>query len=122
MIPINTTTISVKGRRPQVPIDPDADGYDPPPTPPVILASGVRATISLPSFKRDAEQAGQIDQYALRCDPIEVGITRYDTIIDESTDVEYSVESVGPSLIEQFGLAHIVAYVKIVRGGSDVRP
>ncbi len=112
MIPIHTTTVTVRGIRPQSAVDPGAEGYDPQPTP-VDLVTGLRATITLPAFKRQVP-ADQVDLYALRTDPFE--ITRHDTIIDETTGVEYEVDSVGPSTPEMFGLAHTVGYIKITRG------
>lgn len=116
-IPIATTTITIKGRDPQEAVDPDAVGYDPAPDPLPVLATGVRATISLPSFKRRTGQADQVDVYALRCDPVpNVTPDRYFVIIDETTGAEYEVDRIGPSLPEMFGLAHTVAYIKIVRG------
>ncbi len=112
MIPIATTTVTVRGVRPQSAVDPGAEGYDPQPTP-VDLITGLRATISLPAFKRQVP-ADQVDIYALRTDPFE--ITRHDTIIDEKTGQEYEVDSAGPSPNETFGLTHTVAYIKVVRG------
>ena len=107
MIPINTTTITVKGNRP-ISEDPDDN------TPQSTLATGVRASITLPSFIRESADTSQVDMYALRCDPTD--INRYDTVIDESNGDEYSVERVGPSKPIMFGLQHTMAYIKIRRG------
>lgn len=121
-IPISTTLITLKGVRPQLSIDPDADGYDGSAPTPSVLASDVRATITLPKGQR-SNPTDEIDSYALRCDPIDgVELTQYDTVIDQTTGTEYRVLVANPSLPEDFGLAHWVATLTHSTGivkGSD---
>lgn len=113
-IPLATTTITVIGVRPQSAIDPDAEGYgDPTPTPSV-LVTGLRACISRPAFRRQVGETDQEDVKALRCDPFD--ITRFDTVVDETTGETYEVLSAGPSEPVQWGLQHTVAFLKIDRG------
>lgn len=116
-IPLATTTVTVKGRRPQVAIDPDAEGYDGPPVPAVVLVTGLRASITLPSFKRQVATSDQVDVFALRTDPF--AINRFDTIIDESDGTEYEVTYAGPSKVETWGLHHTVCYIRLTRGLSS---
>jgi hypothetical protein len=114
MIPIQTTTVTVKGRRPQAAIDPDAEGYDSPPTEPTTLITGLRATITLPSARRSAGEADEVDVYTLRTDPFD--LNRYDTIIDESDGTEYEVSRAIPSKPVTWGLQHTVAYIYKTQG------
>lgn len=118
MIPLATTTVTVRGVRPQLEYDPDAEDYDGFKAPePWNLTTGLRATITRPAFKREQSDADQIDVYALRTDPFE--ITRFDRIVDESDGTEYEVISAGPSKPVTFGLMHTVAYIRLVKGVDD---
>lgn len=119
-IPLATTTITVKGVRPQSDVDPDANGYDGPGPVPVVLASGIRASITRPVPRRDIEGNDEQDAYALRCDLFDAGLTRHDTIIDESTEVEYEVRSVAPSVAALLGLQHLTATVFVREGLRNV--
>lgn len=119
-IPLATTTITVKGVRPQSEVDPDADGYDGPGPVPVVLATGVRASITKPDARRYLDGNDEQDSYALRCDNFDAGLTRHDTIIDELTEVEYEVRSVAPSVAALLGLEHIKATVFVREGLRNV--
>lgn len=114
-IPIATTTVTVKGKRPQSAVDPDADGYDAPATPDSVLATGVRASITLPDGAR-GKAADAIDVYTMRIDPIEVGLSQYDEIIDEQDGKEYEVVDAVESKPLDYGLHHILATIHLVRG------
>lgn len=116
-IPLATTTVTIKGKRPQSNIDPDAEGYDVvEPADPEILATGVRATITLPTGTRSVSDADELILYALRCDPIDVDVTRFDTVLDETTGIEYYVDSAQRSHPLAFGLNHITARLYLTRG------
>ena len=120
-IPISTTTITVRGVRPQSDVDPDAEGYDGPGPQPQIVASGINATITLPQGRRSSP-TDEIDSYSLRCDLFMGVLSQYDTVTDDQTGVEYEVHTATRSLPEQFGLDHWVATIKrgkgIVSGGD----
>ena len=115
-IPIATTTVTIKGKRPQSSIDPDAEGYDAPAAEPDTLATGVRATITLPTGTRNNSDANEVVSYAMRCDPVDVDVTCFDTVIDESNDVEYKVSSAQRSHPTAFGLDHITARIYLTNG------
>lgn len=118
MIPIATTTVTVKGVRPQLPVDRDSEGYPDDSTPtPVALVTGLRATISKPAFKRHLGEIDQADVYALRTDPFD--ITRFDIVVDESDGTEYEVTQAGPSKPVSWGLMHTVAYIRAVKGQTS---
>lgn len=116
-IPLATTTITVKGRRPQADVDPEAEGYDAPLAEPPVVATGVRASITLPRGTRPAE-ADEVDAYVLRCDVFEAGLDRYSTVVDDSTGQEYVVVWVAPSLPQAFGLEHLKARIQVSKGIS----
>lgn len=118
-IPIATTTITVKGNRPQLDIDPDDDTLDVPQT---TLATGVRASITLPTSSRDVDNADESDEYALRCDVFTDGLTRYDTVIDESTGVSYEVRVSALSLPTMLGLRHVKATLRKRKGLASEQP
>jgi hypothetical protein len=84
-VPLATTTVRVE----RAPVDPTRDGYDPKPTPSVVV-SGVRAHLSAPSGTEilggGSEQ--RIDRH-LDCDPADV--RHYDEIVDEVTGLRYQV-------------------------------
>lgn len=115
-IPIATTTITVRGRAQSL-NDPDAEGYDPAPPAPATKATGVRASITLPSPVPNEPQ--QTDIYALRCDDVE-GMERFDTVIDESDDVEYELMTLTRSKPTGFGLEHTIGTLRLVKGVSNV--
>lgn len=118
MIPIATTTVTVKGVRPQQAIDRDSEGYpDDTTVAPSVLTTGLRATITKPAFKRHLGSIDQADIYALRTDPFD--INRFDTVIDESDGTEYEVTYAGPSKPVQWGLVHTVAYIRAVKGQTS---
>lgn len=111
-IPLPTTTITIKGKRPESSVDPDAEGYDAPATPPGIVASGLNAAISAPSASRD--DALEVERWRLRVDPCD--LRQFDTVIDDKTGVEYEVETVSPSNVDLFGLEHVQAVLKLQTG------
>lgn len=116
-IPISTTTITVKGIRPQSDVDPDAEGYDAPAPEDTVLATDVRATITLPVGRR-SNPTDAIESYSLRCDPLpgDIELTRFDVVLDQSTGKEYVVHVATKSLPEEFGLTHWVATLRKDRG------
>jgi hypothetical protein len=116
-IPLQTTTVTVMGRRPQAPVDPDLEGYEPDPLPLITLVTGLRASITLPSSRRQVASTDQTDVYVLRTDPFE--INRYDIVIDESDGVEYEVSSAVPSKPVSWGLQHTIAYITLSKGLSS---
>lgn len=118
-IAIATTHITVKGVRPQTDVDPDDDETYEPPT---VLATGVRASITLPSSARDVDQSDEVDDYALRCDIFGAGLTRHDTVIDESTGVEYEVRVSALSPATMLGLEHIKATIRKRKGFAGDNP
>ncbi len=119
MIPISTTTVTIRGTRPQSDVDPDADGYDAPAPGPADLATGVRASITLPVGKR-SNPTDEIVSYKLRMDLIPgVELTRYDLVVDETTGTEYQVQDCAKSLPEQFDLSHWVATLTLGKGIVD---
>ncbi len=122
-IPLATTLITIKGRRPQSAVDPEAEGYDPPETDPDELASDVAATITLPVGRR-SNPTDEINRYTLRCDllPDDIELTQHDTVLDQTTGVEYVVETALRSWPEQFDLAHWKATLLKSNGlvGGDV--
>lgn len=117
-IALATTTVTIKGKRPQPAIDPDAEGYDvvPPEEAPEVLATGVRACITLPQGTRTNVDADAVDVYAFKCDPVDADVTRFDTIVDESTGTEYQVSVAQRSLPQAFGLDHITGRVYLTKG------
>ncbi len=126
-IPIATTTVTIRGKRPQGPIDPDAEGYDNDPLPePETLATGVRASITLPTGVRNNPDTDEVVAYAFRCDPITADVTRFDTVLDETTGIEYKVASAQQSHPTAFGLNHITGRLYVTKGiqsgGASVVP
>jgi hypothetical protein len=115
MIPISTTTVTIRGRRPQSPVDPDAEGYDGPQAPAVELATGVRASITLPGGLRSAPR-DQVTSYAFRCDPFGAKLTRHDIVVDEQTGTEYVVDVPAVSLYTGFAMEHWLATLKLGAG------
>jgi hypothetical protein len=123
-VPLAATTITVKGRRPQSAVDPDAEGYDAAPADPATLHTGVRASITRPQGRRSGVD-DEVDSYTLSCDTVDdadaaVTINRFDTIVDETDGVEYSVHAVMPSTTQAFGLEHIKATIKVTKGLRSV--
>lgn len=118
-IVIATTTVTIKGNRPQLDIDPDDEGLT---VLPEVLATGVRASITLPATARRVDNIDQVDEYAFRCDPVDVGLTRFDTVIDESTNTEYEVRTVAESLPTLFGFEHITGRVRARKGLTSSEP
>lgn len=121
-IVLATTTITVMGTRPQIEVDPDAEGYDPPAEPPAIIATGIRACITRPKGSRDTARSDEVEDYALKCDVFEGGLTRYDTVIDESTGVEYDVRIAALSTATILGLNHMIATLRERKGLSANAP
>ncbi len=115
-----TTYVTIKGNRPQSPVDPGAEGYDPPADPAVILASRVRACITQLNETRNVDGLNEAVDYRLMIDPVAVGLTPYDTVVDETTGKEYEVRSASKSLPTLFGLTHIRATIRESKGLSDV--
>lgn len=116
MIALATTTITVKGNRPQVAIDPS--GYDVVP-PMDTLATGVRASITQPRETRNTNGVSEANDYTLVCDPVDVGLSQYDHVIDEKTGVEYEVRSASKSVALVFGLNHVKAVLRESKGLID---
>lgn len=118
-IAIATTHITVLGNRPQLDIDPDDDDLR---VPQEVLVTGIRASISIPASERRVNNIDEVDDYALRCDIFPAGLTRYDTVIDETTGVRYEVRvaAVSPSLL--FGLEHIKASIRKREGLTSSEP
>lgn len=119
-IPLATTTISIIGVRPQSPVDPDAEGFDGPGPTPVPLINGVRASITQPKPERGTDGNDEQDLYTLSCDPIDVGLTRYDTVVDEQTGTTYEVKKVAASPATLLGLDHVKATLFKREGLRDV--
>ena len=117
-----TTTITVRGTRPQTEVDPDAEGYDPPAEPPSIIATEVRACITKPKGSRDTARSDEVDDYTLKCDEFPAGLTRYDTVTDDSTGVEYDVRIATVSPARILGLSHIIATLRERKGLSANAP
>lgn len=119
-IALATTTVTITGKRPQSSIDPDAAGYDvvPPEEAPEVLATGVRACITLPQGTRRTQDADAVEAYAFKCDPVEADVSRFDTITDEQTGTVYNVAVVQRSLPQAFGLDHITGRVYLTKGLS----
>lgn len=118
-IVIATTTITVMGNRPQLDIDPDDDDVQ---VPQEELATGVRASITLPAASRHVDNSDEVVEYALRCDVFPGGLSRYDTVIDETTGVEYAVRVVALSLPTMLGLDHIKAMLRDRKGLDSEQP
>lgn len=116
-VPLAATTITVKGTRPQSPVDPDAEGYDAAPAEPATLYTGVRASITRPQGRRSGVD-DEVDSYTLSCDPID--LSRFDIIIDETDALEYEVHAVMPSTTVAFGLEHTKATIKLRKGLRSV--
>jgi hypothetical protein len=120
--------VTITGKRPQSAVDPDAEGYDTPSPAnlPDTLATGVRATITLPAGTRGNPDTDEVISYAFRCDPIDVDVTRFDTVTDESTGITYNVASVQRSHPLAFGLSHITGRIYLTKGlqtgGASVVP
>lgn len=88
MIPLATTTVSV--RRPDSePTDPWGGGYDPDPTAPTVIASGIRATISPQAGSAPGPGDNQMVQFRLVADPMDLG--HLDIVVDDTTGTEYEV-------------------------------
>lgn len=118
-----TTTITIKGRRPQILQDPEGEGYDEPVPDIEDIATGVRAcitsgsgtkTMALRSDIHFAPVALEVDNMYIRCDPCD--ITRYDHIIDDTTGTEYTVEEIFNSNIEMFNMNHMHGRLRVFRG------
>lgn len=121
MIPLATTTITVRGKRPQSPADPQSEGYDGDEAEPdYVLAAGVRACITKPRSSRDVETADEVDDYTLLCDTFDGGLTRYDYVTDDTTGHVYAVHTSAESVVTTFGLGHIRATLRLREGLSDV--
>ena len=108
MIPLATTTITVR----RVTADDTRDGYDVRPAPEDV-ATGVRAHLSSPSARE--ERAGgsrQTTVARLLCDPVELLHT--DTVVDDTTGVEYAVTGVETHV--GLGLDHTAAQLLLVNG------
>jgi hypothetical protein len=118
-IPLATTRITVMGNRPQLDIDPDDDAVS---VPREVLANDVRASITQPASNRRIENIDETDDYALRCDLFDAGLTRFDTVIDESTGVEYEVRTASVSLPTLLGLQHIKATIRKREGLTSSAP
>jgi len=118
-IPLATTTITVMGNRPQRDVDPDDDALA---VPQVTLATGVRASITLPNSERRVDNIDETDSYALRCDIFPEGLTRYDTVIDESTGVSYEVRVSALSSTTMLGLEHVKATIRKREGLTSSEP
>lgn len=92
MIPFNTTTVTVT-RSQDGTGDPWTDDYDGPHDDPTrqVVASGVRAVISLANGTRYGPGDNQQLTGSLSCDPV-VGIDERCTVHDELTGEDWSVD------------------------------
>jgi hypothetical protein len=108
MIPLATTTITVR----RVPSDDTRDGYDPHPSAEDV-ATGVRAHLSSPGGREDrAGGSRQTSGARLLCDPVDLLHT--DTVVDESTGVEWAVGGVAAHV--GLGLDHTSADLQHISG------
>ncbi len=114
-IPLATTTVTIKGKRPQSTLDPDADGYDSDAPADTELATNVRASITLPEGRR-SKPGDEVDGYILRIDPVDVGLNQHDEVIDEQDGAEYTVVWAVASKPTAYGLQHIKAKLQLTRG------
>lgn len=115
-IAIATTTVTIKGTRPQENFDRDAAGYDDVEDPAYIIATDVRASITLPTGLRNNNDSDEVISYAFKCDPVDEDVTRFDIIVDESTGTEYKVYSCQRSSYTGLGLEHITGRVYVTKG------
>lgn len=121
-IPLVTHRVTILGVRPQPTVDPDSDGYDTEDHPiSVTLATNWPASITQPTAQRESsgglgsdDAPLQVDEYAFRCDPTD--INRFDYIVDDVDGTTYQVTWVTESLPVLFGLEHIIARIKRVKG------
>lgn len=109
MIPVATTTIEVS----RVAVDLTRDSYDAEP-PPTIVASGVRARISLVSGRERIQGGTQEDvEFRLDCDVTDLG--HLDKIVDQSDGAVYEV--VFARKVLGFGsLDHMECGLRVVTG------
>ena len=100
-------------------MDPGAAGYDGPAPQLAVLATEVRACISQPSETRNTDGADEVNDYSLMCDPVAVGLTQYDYVIDEMAGVTYEVRKASKSVPVAFGLQHLKATIREAKGLID---
>lgn len=119
-IPLQTTTIEIKGVRPESSADPEADGYGFA-TPPgaTVVATNVRAVVSQPrGYRAFSSESGQpqaeTDTWQLRADPCD--LRKDDVVKDLTTNRIYHVETVVHSRITAYGLDHVHAQLFEVSG------
>lgn len=109
MIPIATTTITVKRSA----VDAAADPYDAPAAP-AVVATGVRAHISAPAGTETVAgtAAQEVVRFRLDCDPVDVN--NRDTVVDDVTGDVYEV--VWARARHGLGLDHVEAELLEVTG------
>lgn len=91
MIPLSTTTITIR----RIPQNVELDPYDAPPAP-AVVAAGVRAHISTPSGREKRAGGSQTNTTRhLDADPCDLKHT--DTVTDDVTGVLYTVSWAKPS-------------------------
>lgn len=110
MIPLNTTTITIK----RVASDGTVDGYDTQPAA-TDIASGVRANIGAPSGSQNII-AGDRTKVTFRLDADPTDLQADDQVFDDTTGDEY--RCVWARQRHGLGLDHTVAALEQVEGAS----
>lgn len=111
MIPLATTTITVRRRA----TDEETDPYDAPAEPAVVV-SGVRARIGRPSLREQVAGGTQsVAGLHVWCDPFDGALLASDQIVDDVTGDVYELD--GPGFHQRgFGLDHFEAPIKQIVG------
>lgn len=115
MIPLHTTTITVR-RLAGAPVPASqSDPYEEPAQGYSVTAAGVRAVLSVPSAVTTRDGGSREETtWRLSCDLAEVAYL--DRITDESTGEEYEVVWARERAGERGDLAHVEGVVRQVRG------
>lgn len=134
-LPFWTTTVRVWGRRQDSHYDPYAEGYDVLPdaeTNPSVVATGVKAQISMLNIRSRGEREGgqETDLLGLRMEMVDADgnsftLSHFDQIEDLQDNTFYEIRWVTESLPRQFGLEHYrgeVIKVSGLRGGQETTP
>ncbi len=118
-LPLATTTIRIL-RPPEA--DDGADPYDAK-SPPDTIVTGVRAAFVAPSGgasigggERGITGSQEVVGWRLLADPCD--LRHYDTVVDETTDQQYSVAWAKPRPDPDGDLDHVVAGVDEVQGAA----
>ena len=115
MIPIPTTTITIKRFLPDPHDDSPRDPEDPRP-PASVIASGIRAHISTSSGRENTDGGSQeVVEFRFDCDPTDV--TSQDQMVDERTNEVYEVVWTRQRLeFAAVGLGYVQGGLKKVTG------